>query len=88
MLGCVYLSLFLVVLNDPHGVHISEAGASVISDIILDYVKSPVEGEYTTPNTKKNVSEVQHQPQVEQKNKIWDASLSGTTNRYRIGYEL
>jgi hypothetical protein len=32
---------------------ISEAGASVISDIILDYVKSPVEGEYTTPNTKK-----------------------------------
>jgi hypothetical protein len=35
------------------GVHISEAGASVISDIILDYVKSPVEGEYTTPNTKK-----------------------------------
>ena len=40
-------------LNDPHGVHISEAGASVISDIILDYVKSPVKGEYTTPNTKK-----------------------------------
>jgi hypothetical protein len=40
-------------LNDPSGVHISEAGASVISDIILDYVKSPVEGEYTTPNTKK-----------------------------------
>ena len=31
-------------LNDPSGVHISEAGASVISDIILDYVKSPVEG--------------------------------------------
>ena len=55
-------------LNDPHGVHISEAGVSVISDIILDYVKSPVEGEYTTPNTKKNVSEVQHQPQVEQIN--------------------
>jgi hypothetical protein len=41
-------------LNDPHGVHISEAGASVISEEI----------------------------------KIWDASLSGTTNRYRIGYEL
>jgi hypothetical protein len=37
------------------GVHISEAGASVISDIILDYVKSPVEGEYTTPNTKKRI---------------------------------
>ena len=30
-------------LNDPSGVHISEAGASGISDIILDYVKSPVE---------------------------------------------
>ena len=42
-------------LNDPRGVHISEAGASVISDIILDYVKSPVEGEYTTPNTKKRI---------------------------------
>jgi len=42
-------------LNDPSGVHISEAGASVISDIILDYVKSPVEGEYTTPNTKKRI---------------------------------
>jgi hypothetical protein len=53
-------------LNDSSGVHISEAGASVISDIILDYVKSPVEGEYTTPNTKKNVSEVQHQSQVQQ----------------------
>ena len=25
---------------------------ALISDIILDYVKSPVEGEYTTPNTK------------------------------------
>jgi hypothetical protein len=25
------------------------------SDIILDYVKSPVEGEYTTPNTKKRI---------------------------------
>ena len=35
-------------LND-----ISEAGASVISDIILDYVKSPVEGDYTTQNKKK-----------------------------------
>jgi hypothetical protein len=34
-------------LNDPSGVHISEAGASGISDIILDYVKSPVEGQYT-----------------------------------------
>ena len=40
-------------LNDPSGVHISEARASVISDKILDYVKSHVEGEYTTPNTKK-----------------------------------
>ena len=39
-------------LNDSCGVHINEAGTSVISDIILDYVKSPVEGEYTTPNTK------------------------------------
>jgi hypothetical protein len=29
-------------LNDPRGVHISEAGASVISDIILDYVKSRI----------------------------------------------
>jgi hypothetical protein len=39
-------------LNDSSGVHINEAGISVISDIILDYVKSPVEDEYTTPNTK------------------------------------
>ena len=51
-------------LNDPSGVHISEAGASGISDIILDYVKSPVESQYTNQNTKKNVSEVQHQPQL------------------------
>jgi len=29
--------------------------SSVISDIILDYAKSPVEGEYTTPNTKKRI---------------------------------
>ena len=51
------------------GVHISEAGASVISDIILDYVKSPVEGDYTTQNKKKlSVSEVQHQPQVQRIN--------------------
>ena len=52
-------------LNDPRGVHISEAGASVISDIILDYVKLPVKA--TTPLKilfKKNVSEVQHQPQI------------------------
>jgi hypothetical protein len=49
-------------LND-----ISEAGASVISDIILDYVKLPLEGDYTTQN-KKNVSEVQHQPQVQRIN--------------------
>ena len=55
-------------LNDPSGVHISEAGASGISDIILDYVKSPVEGQYTNQNTKKNVSEVQHQPQLLQTN--------------------
>ena len=34
-------------LND-----ISEAGASVISDIILDYVKLPLEGDYTTQNKK------------------------------------
>jgi hypothetical protein len=40
-------------LNDPSGVHISEAGASGISDIILDYVKSPVEGQYANQNTKK-----------------------------------
>ena len=40
-------------LNDPSGVHISEAGASGISDIILDYVKSPVEGQYTNQNTQK-----------------------------------
>ena len=40
-------------LNDPSGVHISEAGVSGISDIILDYVKSPVEGQYTNQNTKK-----------------------------------
>ena len=52
-------------LND-----ISEAGASVISDIILDYVKLPLEGDYTTQNkkNKKNVSEVQHQPQVQRIN--------------------
>jgi hypothetical protein len=25
---------------------------ALISDVILDYVMSPVEGEYTTPNTK------------------------------------
>ena len=42
-------------LNDSRGVHISEAGASGISDILLDYVISPVEGEYTTPNTKKRI---------------------------------
>jgi len=42
-------------LNDPSGVHIREAGAKIISDIILDYVKSPVEGEYTTKNTKKKM---------------------------------
>ena len=45
---------------------ISEAGASVISDIILDYVKLPVKA--TTPlkiNKIKNVSEVQQQPQVQ-----------------------
>ena len=40
-------------LNDPSGVHISEAGASGISDIILDYVKSPVEGQYTNQNIQK-----------------------------------
>jgi hypothetical protein len=34
-------------LNDIGG-----AGASVISDIILDYVKLPVEGDYTTQNKK------------------------------------
>ena len=51
------------------GIHISEAGTSVISDIILDYVKSPVEGDYTTQNKKKlSVSEVQHQPQVQRIN--------------------
>ena len=55
-------------LNDPSGVHISEAGASGIYDIILDYVKSPVEGQYTNQNTKKKVSEVQHQPQLLQTN--------------------
>ena len=55
-------------LNDPSGVHISEAGASVISDIILDYVKLPVEGDYTQNIFFKNVSEVQHQPQVQRVN--------------------
>ena len=48
-------------LND-----ISEAGASVISHIILDYVKLSVKA--TTPlkiKKIKNVSEVQHQPQVQ-----------------------
>ena len=52
-------------LNDIGG-----AGASVISDIILDYVKLPVEGDYTTQNkkNKKIVSEVQHQPQVQRIN--------------------
>ena len=43
-------------LNDPSVVHNSEAGASGIYDIILDYVKSPVEGQYTNQNTKKKVS--------------------------------
>jgi len=38
--------------NNPSGVHISETGASVISDMILDCVKLPVEGGYTTQNTK------------------------------------
>ena len=42
-------------LNDQNSVHISEAGATVVSDILLDYVKSPVEGEYTIPNTKKRI---------------------------------
>ena len=37
-------------LNDPSGAHSSEAGASLISDIILDYVKLPVEGDFTTHN--------------------------------------
>ena len=51
-------------LND-----ISEAGASVISDIILDYVKLPVEGNYTTQNIFFfKVSEGQHQPQVRRLN--------------------
>jgi hypothetical protein len=60
-------------LND-----ISEAGASVISDIILDYVKLPLEGDYTTQNKKIkktyqkfNInprSEVQHQPRVQRIN--------------------
>ena len=40
-------------LNDPCGVHVSEAGVSVISDMILYYVKLPVEGGHTTPNTRK-----------------------------------
>ena len=40
-------------LNDPSGVHSSEAGARVVNDIILNYVKSPVEDEYTTQNTEK-----------------------------------
>jgi hypothetical protein len=44
-----------ILFNCSSGVHISEAGASVISDTILDYVQSPVEGEYTTPNTKKRI---------------------------------
>ena len=57
-------------LNDPSGVHISGAGDSGICDIILDYVKSPVEGQYTNQNTQKNVSEVQHQPQLLQTNNI------------------
>jgi hypothetical protein len=39
-------------LNDPSGVNISEAEASVISDIILDYVKSQVKDAYITQNTK------------------------------------
>ena len=40
-------------LNDPSGVHSSEAGARVVNDVILNYVKSPVEDEYTTQNTEK-----------------------------------
>ena len=40
----------LYYLNDSIWVHISEAGGSVISDITLDYAKSPVEGEYSTRN--------------------------------------
>jgi hypothetical protein len=42
-------------LNNPSEVHIGGAGIGVISDIMLDYVKSPVEGEYTTPNTTKRI---------------------------------
>jgi hypothetical protein len=45
-------------LND-----ISEAGASVIRDIILDYVKLPLEDDYTTQNKK-----IKHQPQVQRIN--------------------
>ena len=77
-------------LNDPSGVHSSEAGARVVNDIILNYVKSPVEGEYTTQNTKKNVSEVQHQPQLLQTNNnkkfpkpFW--SYSNTWTKYTRG---
>ena len=40
-------------LNNPSEVHIGGAGINVISDIMLDYVKSPVE--YTTPNTTKRI---------------------------------
>jgi hypothetical protein len=51
-------------LNDPSGVHISEAGASGISDIILDYVKSPVEGQYTNQNTNLFLCSMIHTPML------------------------
>ena len=35
---------------------------ALISDIILDYVISPVEGEYTTPNTKKRIRSLTSTP--------------------------
>ena len=41
---------------------------ALISDIILDYVKSPVEGENTTPNTKITYQKFNIYPQLLQTN--------------------
>jgi hypothetical protein len=58
---------------------------STISDIILDYVTSPIEGEYTTPNTKKRIrsststpgSTDKQQSQISKRSRFGEPRLSG-----------
>jgi hypothetical protein len=65
------------------------AWMSVISDIILDYVKSPVEGEYTTPNTKKRIRSSTSTPGStdKQQSKIPVKVNYRQINRYYIRHE-